>query len=540
MAYDRTSEQFPDEPLLDIGELSEINDLRAQVPYLEPYLRPDEMVVRIRSVEKHTRTQHPSSIRSLLRLAGVSRTDEIGDAGPVNAAMAFPENQTEPALSKFESEFGRDGIVVAMLLKNRYPKLMRATLLRFAELQGVDFDRLTGEEPGGIFHDNHDPNDPVARKFHSLLGWQFPFYATVDATPLFINELCDYAQRDPRFLEQNYTTKNDKIRVMGDALHASVDWLTHRLDQDPDGLLSYRNVIARGMENQTWKDSFHAYFHKDGSYANHNAGIASVEAQGYAYDAFVNAAPIYRHHFKDPKTAAQLEDYAKNLREKVLNDFWVRNERIPFGYDFFALGADRDENGKLRPMQVRASNMGHLLNSKILDGDDAFVKLKRESVIRNLFSPGMLAVSGIRTVACDEKRFNPYSYHNGGVWPHDNALIAAGLERHGFFGLAHELYTRICLSSEATKCFPEVLQGGDEPEPALSNKCVYVWDESRNMVYLMDRVPQEIQAWVVAAVLVAKSKNPIPGPRRISQAMPREADGRQKRLSELHILPDLA
>jgi glycogen debranching enzyme len=192
----------------------------------------------------------------------------------------------------------------------------------------------------------------------------------------------------------------------------------------------------------------------------------------------------------------------------VLNEFWVND--LDGGY--VALATDRGLDGQPRRLEVRSSNMGHLLNSRLLDGSEPDVVRKRQAVVATLFRPDMLATAGVRTLSNREKGFNPVSYHNGGVWPHDTAWIAVGLERHGFYGLSWELHRRVYHVIETTHSFPEVAQGGNGLEPRLSTRWVLVWNPSINRYTLdpLERTPQEIQAWVVAANYLAKCKWPLP------------------------------
>lgn len=498
---------LPERPLLELGELPDpLVDYREQVPYLEPYLGAHDRVVQIDTFPPAAIPPRLSAVKETLRLCGVEKTNDIGTNGPCVAALPFEDNYGEAELRKFEHLFGRDSLIEAIFLKDLHPQLLESTVLRLAELQGVADDPQSGEQPGGILHDNMDPNDPVARKFAILQGWKFPFYATVDATPLFISAISNCVQNNPVFLEREYTDKRGQSKTVRQALEAAVGWLERRLDDNPEGLLEYRRTGAKGLDNQAWKDSYHAYVHADGTFANHDAGIASVEVQAYAYDALLDAGGLYEKS-GEYKHATSVRERAHNLRRRILTDFWVDEDGSE---GFFALGTDRDADGNLRRLAVRTSNMGYLLNSKVLDGDDTEVVRKREATVRNLFRSDLLAAGGLRTLANSEKAFSPYSYHNGGVWPHDTALVANGLERHGYLGLAWNLRERIWRGVEKCKKFYELSRGGDEAEVELSDKSIYAYNPEVDLIYLAERVPQEIQGWVVAAILQAKHKWPLP------------------------------
>lgn len=150
--------------------------------------------------------------------------------------------------------------------------------------------------------------------------------------------------------------------------------------------------------------------------------------------------------------------------------------------------------------------MGHLLNSRLLEGIDSGTANRREGLIRTLFSPEMLNISGIRTLSKLEKRFRPGEYHNGSVWLWDTNYIAQGLERQGYHGLAWELRARLWNDANITKRFPEFVSGGDDPKPVLPDRIVEVLDEKTGERHLIEQIPQEVQAWTLSAILASKYK----------------------------------
>jgi glycogen debranching enzyme len=150
--------------------------------------------------------------------------------------------------------------------------------------------------------------------------------------------------------------------------------------------------------------------------------------------------------------------------------------------------------------------MGHILNSRLRDGNDPDIQHKKESVIKTLFSENMLNASGIRTLARNEKRFRPGAYHNGNVWLWDTYTISLGLERHGYNELSYELDKRIWNVVDKYRKFPEFARGGDEEEPVLTNRIVDVWDNRYHFKNRLEQPPQEIQAWTVAAMYAVKYK----------------------------------
>jgi glycogen debranching enzyme len=272
----------------------------------------------------------------------------------------------------------------------------------------------------------------------------------------------------------------------------------------------------------------------DGSYANHKQGIASVEVQSLAYDALIDAAALYRSKAgrcsseRERATllqaAGKLTERAARIRRIVLDRFWLEDERG--GY--FALGTERDERGGLRPLAVRTSNMGHVLNSRLLEHLYPGSTARVEALIRTLFSPEMLAPAGIRTLSNREKRFLPGAYHCGTVWPWDNRYISRGLERHGYQGLSAELDRRVLRVGHDSHIFPEFVRGGGPGEPLLNERIVDIWEtrDHYSSTYRIEKLAQEIQAWSVEAILSVKRKqNPLrPAPATASDPEKRKLE----------------
>lgn len=494
-------------------------DMRAEVPDLGRYLLPGERVVNVERFNIKRPDKPLSSVQALAILAGVTSSLEVGNNGPVVASRATKENEGIDGLGLFETPFGRDSLTVALLLHKKYPRLTQATVKKAAELQGVQLDLDSEEEVGKIFHEERHPDDPSVKRLIEEAHWKFPYYGSIDATPLFIQAVGVASKDNHNFLKETYHGRDQQIHTFEYAFDQAVIWLekqTAKTTDNPEGLLEFKRLNTRGgIINQSWKDSGDSYMHADGTLANHNKGIASIEVQAQAYDSFLNAAEVYeqlRHVVTDEQREVygakvqRLRAKALDIRQKVLDIFWNEDERG--GY--FALGTDRDEQGDIRPLQVRSSNMGRLLNSRIFDGNDPEIVHKREAVIRTLFSDEMLAASGIRTLSNREVRFRPGAYHNGSVWLFDTYLIALGLERHSYYGLAESLKERIGNVVTKFNKFPEFARGGDEEEPMLNERIVDIFDENTGSYNRIEQPPQEIQAWSVASVVAEKfDRNPL-------------------------------
>ena len=453
----------------------------------------------------------PSSLKQILRLTRANDDHAIGATGPSMAAIALDaqdlgdtDGDTPDHLRLYEALFGRDSLRVAIDLISSYPELARATVLELAHLQGLEDHTEREEELGRIVHESRDSSDPIAQILTKERGWQWPYYGSVDATPEFIRTLTAYCQKSEEnaaFLSQTYTDRHGKERTISHALEMSLAWIIRRLNSNVEGLLEYRSVIPYGIENQVWKDSWDAYHHADGTIANHTKGIASIEVQVTTYDALIDAAELFEDILDQPDRAKDLRNLAKHLRDAIFYYFWTEDKG---GY--FVLGTDRDENGHLRQMKIRTSTMGHVLNSRLLKGDHPIVVRMREAIVKQLFSPEMLNVSGIRTLASDEVRFRSGAYHNGSVWLWDTHHIAKGLRRLGYYDLAMDLDKRILNVARTTKMYPEYVRGDFSDTPSINMHTITVWDDINKRENKVEQPPQEVQAWTVAVILATKKR----------------------------------
>src|SRR4051812_21424972 len=424
----------------------------------------------------------PDALEELCKLTGVERPEEIGQNGPAVGARVTEQNAGESALRLFEVVFGRDSLTVALVVADLFPRLLEATVLYLAGIQGRRFDALREEEPGRVVHEVRDvETDGV---------WGFPYYGAVDSTALFVRAAVRATERRPEFAAERVSGRETGV---GDALGAAVSWLLRRLAEDDLGLLSHHRANPHGLENQVWKDSWDSMAHADGTICNHAAPVASVEAQALAYDALVEAAAQH------PSPATLLEA-ARRLERAVEEHLWVDD---PEG-GFYAIGVDRDPgSGAPRLLETRASNMGWLLDSRLLDPPEHAARRKR--LVDLLLSGEFLADGGIRTLSAREARFRPRAYHNGNVWAHDNYVISLGLARHGFRDEAQELQRRLAASCRATHRFPEFVAGGEPGSDLIAKRIVDVFDSRNDRVNRVEQPPQEIQGWTVAAMVAIEN-----------------------------------
>ncbi|MGM9474593.1 amylo-alpha-1,6-glucosidase [Pseudarthrobacter sp. YS3] len=306
----------------------------------------------------------------------------------------------------FMALFGRDSLLSSLMSLLLDPSLALGTLQTLADHQGKEVNPATEEEPGRILHEVR-----LGNTTESVLGGSSIYYGTADATPLFVGILSELGR---------WGLEPEAVHALLPAADRALAWIENYGDRDGDGFVEYQRQTEHGLINQGWKDSWDGINFADGSLAR--GPIALCEVQAYTYGAYVGRALMALDE-GDTETADLCSAKAVRLKEAFNERFWLPDR----GYFAIALDGDKE------PVDALASNMGHCLWMGIVDTD------KAKQVAERLMSPEMFSGWGIRTLASNMGAYNPLSYHNGSVWPHDSTLAAHGLMRYGFIEEAQRI-----------------------------------------------------------------------------------------------------
>ena len=349
----------------------------------------------------------------------------------LRALLLFDEHGTLPAagIPWFVTAFGRDSLLTSYMMLPYASEVARGTLRYLAHYQALEEDAFRGAQPGKILHERR-----VGELTRTGQTPHSPYYGTVDATPLFV-----------MLLAKVYEMEGDLTLVKELQSHweAALTWMTDYGDLDGDGFLEYvGSAEGQALHVQSWKDSGDSMSHADGTLVW--GATAVCEVQGYAFAAYRAAARFYQDLGETDK-AAHWQEKAATLKAKFHEAFWLEDLQT------YAMALDSDK----QPLRVHSSDVGHLLWAGIVPDEVA------PTLVKTLMGDETWSGWGIRTLGRSAARYNPVSYHNGSVWPHDTALVAGGLLRYGFKQEARQIATALFdLAATQADLRPAELVGG--------------------------------------------------------------------------------
>ncbi|TLZ83054.1 MAG: hypothetical protein E6K11_00570 [Methanobacteriota archaeon] len=370
--------------------------------------------------------------------------------------LRAPEGFLYAGHPNFHTLFGRDSIISAWQMLEIEPTIAKATLTILANHQGKVLNLTREEEPGKILHEHRF--DVESR--HQLSRWDFPYYGSVDSTPLFVYLAGLYAGQPQA---------DEFIHELWPSVLAAYNWVKGCADGG-GGYLRYERKNPYGLFHQSWKDGSEDHL-------KIRPPVAIVEAQGYAFAAYRTFAEL-AERFGATSLAAEASERARILQDRFSRDFWVPGE-------FFALGLDRFDV----PREVATSNPGHLLFTGILSPE------RSAQTVARLFCPDLWTPYGIRTHSTLASDFNPYGYHTGTVWPHDNWVIAEGLRKSGFHREAERITEALVTAYDKLGKIPELYAVVDErlvnlsetPMGATSANPLQAWASAGLLALLRNR-----------------------------------------------------
>jgi len=375
--------------------------------------------------------------------------------------LRSPYGYLNAGYPRYYTLFGRDSIISAWQMLKIDPSIAQATLQILSKYQGKTVDPKSEEEPGKILHEHRfNPKEQA-----ELPKWKFPYYGSIDSTPLYIFLAAEYLK----------TTNNTAfISKIWKNIQAAFKWIINYGDKDGDSYIEYQRMNPYGLFHQGWRDGIEDHL-------KIKPPVAIVEVQGYVYAAYHSLVYIAQKLDKDGNLIKEVTGRAKELKKKFNRDFWMEEEK------YFALALD----GEKKQRKAVSSNPGHLLFTKIIDED------KVDYVVKRLFQPDLWTPYGIRNHSTKEPDFNPYSYHLGSVWPHDNWVIYKGLQKLGYHQQAEKIKRALLRAYQKLNKIPELYT-------VINNEIVDLSTPTEGIHHVL---ANPLQAWASAGLLEMITNN---------------------------------
>lgn len=411
------------------------------------------------------------------------------------------------------SIFGRDSIEFAEDILAFFPDLSFEVICTMARLQGRQHNQRTEEEPGKMHHEyrrlqfDGDIISPSARTVFNALQkrWAQPeddyilYYGSIDATPLFIRLVGFYVQLfGPQLLDVRVRHISNEVVTIRQAVEYAMEWLMTKLESSAWGLLEFQRTNPQGLKNQAWKDSETAYLHLDGSQAAADNGLASIEVQGFAYDALLAGRGLLRY---SPRQEQRIMELATALARSTIEYMWMPGE------NFFAMGLDRGPDGKPRQIATLTSNAGLLLQSDLLIvvGQRRALEYIEPMVHAFMSSKHFLTPAGVRCRSLAHAGLIDFADYHGSLvtWPKDTANVAEGLRRWGYVQEAIELERYLVHSIiEAGEAYEFFYVNADNLTKLHYR--IEFSDEPTFHAFGAANLPEPMQAWSLSSFLKIK------------------------------------
>ncbi|HEX7042303.1 MAG TPA: hypothetical protein VF189_03565 [Patescibacteria group bacterium] len=432
----------------------------------------------------------------------------------------FPDASESPNFAY--AKFGRDGEKYAFDSLKYHPERAIPVILGLAQTQGVKVNPTTEEEPGKIIHEYRTYSEDLPQRSKDIFNklnpiWgdgenQMKYYGSTDATPLFISLVNAYCRRmkNANILDERVIQSNGQEKTIRECVEQAAQWLEDRIINGPRvnsderaephpgnrlKLLEFKRMNEEGLYNQNWKDSDTSLIHKNGTSANHEMPIATIDLQGYAYDGLIDAADLL--WTTDPQTSIRRRKLAWEVRDTTFKNFWIEDK------NYFAVALDRDSNGNYRKITTVESNPAEILNTGIFDGlSETEKQLYVGSIVKKIYSNDFLTEAGVRSRSVEESGLlNFCDYHGSyAVWAKNTSEIAKGLERQGFPRLANQLKLRVINSVRTAGSFYELFYISPDGKVIYNPKRKKTPEDKNLSKILAPAFPEEMQTWTGSAV----------------------------------------
>ena len=474
-------------------------------------LASDETFVSIRESRLVPPARKLRPMDVLLQMSGVAAPSQLGEQGAPVASIANPENLGNDDVRRYEARFGRDALYAAEFLSDKWPQLELGIVRYFAAYQAMDFDERKQSAPGKIPNHVRRPDDIIARQLTAETGRRWPWFGGTDTTVQFLLAASRVLKANPEVGHEylrypsdhenagKYVTWSTSPRTLRDAVIAAAGWLIRELGSRPGPPLLWV-PMNRKDSFTVWTDSPNSFHWRKGQLAP--PPVAPVQLQAQAYDALIAVAELPLNRSDAIETPNDLLDLAAQLRRSILHLFLVNDDRG----EFFANGVALDSKGRLSPLDVRTVNMGFLLDSTVLDGNEYLPH--RLAVVEQILSPSMISAFGIVGRARDEVRFEKFDYHSQ-IYAFAAHKVANGLRKEGHARLADVIDRRI-LAQTRDGFYPENV-GADDG--SRLEYCPHILTVSRiaadgrHTVSVKERTPAPYALWTVAAILDIESRS---------------------------------